>query len=371
MKIAHVVCVFPPYKSGISNTAYKLAELSALHGHEVTVFTPDYGHESGLKSDFFYVARLKPFLKYGNAAFIPGLISVLSGFDIVHLHYPFFGGDIPVWFLKVVLKKKFRFFLHYHMDVAGLPFYMRPFSWPSKLIFPSLVRSAEKITCASLDYIANSSIRKIYEVNKDKFYELPFGVDLETFRPLENSHKDANRILFVGGLDSAHYFKGLNVLFKALARINNLDWKLDIIGQGNLREEYERQTRELNIEDKIHFLGGIDGEKFYEAYRKAGFFVLPAVNRNEAFGIVLLEAMASGTAVIASDLPGVRAVFEDGKQGLLFKTDDASDLEKKIREMLGLREKTIAMGREGRILAQKKYDWKRIGDELGRLYHDQ
>ncbi len=370
MKIAHVACVFPPYKSGISNAAFKLAELTALHGHEVTVFTPDYGNESDFKSDLFHIERLKPLIKYGNAAFIPGLMGKLNEFDIVHLHYPFFGGDVPFWFLKAVLKKKFRFFMHYHMDVAGLPIYLRPFSWPSKLIFPSLIRSAEKIICASLDYISNSSIRKTYAKNKTKFYELPFGVDLVKFRPLENSDKDLNKLLFVGALDSAHYFKGLDILFRALARISDLDWKLDIIGKGNLKEEYEKQTKGLGIDDQVKFLGGIDGEGFYEAYRKAGSLLLPAINSNEAFGIVLLEAMASGTAVIASDLPGVRSVFEDGKQGLLFRTGDVLDLEKKIRKMFGSEDKTIAMGREGRALVQEKYDWQRIGDNLDRLYCD-
>jgi glycosyltransferase involved in cell wall biosynthesis len=370
MKIAHVVCVFPPYKSGISNTAYKLAELTALHGHEVTVFTPDYRHGSGIESDLFRIVLVKPFLKYGNAAFIPCLLGLLGEFDIVHLHHPFFGGDFLVWFLKVVFRKKFRLFLHYHMDVSGLPFFIRPFAWPSNLVFPSLVRRAEIVTCASFDYINNSSIRKIYGKHKDKFRELPFGVDLEIFRP-GNHDKDMGKILFVGGLDSAHYFKGLNILFEALARINDLDWRLDIIGKGNLKEEYEKQTRDLGIDSKVKFFGGIDGEEFFEAYRKAGFFVLPAINSNEAFGIVLLEAMASGTAVVASDLPGVRSVFEDGKQGLLFKTGDASDLEMKIREMLKDGGKIITMGHEGRILVEKKYDWKKIGDELNILYRCQ
>ena len=98
MKIAHVICTFPPYKGGMGNVAYEQAKELANLGHEVTVFTPSYSKE---KQDFnFNVVRLKSLIKFGNAAFLPQLIYRLRKFDVVQLHHPFFGATEIVWLAK-------------------------------------------------------------------------------------------------------------------------------------------------------------------------------------------------------------------------------------------------------------------------------
>ncbi|MCH7561330.1 MAG: hypothetical protein IIC67_08215, partial [Thaumarchaeota archaeon] len=66
------------------------------------------------------IKRIKPLIKYGNAAFVPALSWMLKGFDIIHLHYPFFGGAETIWFYKRKFKKQgAKIVLHYHMDVVG------------------------------------------------------------------------------------------------------------------------------------------------------------------------------------------------------------------------------------------------------------
>ena len=114
----------------------------------------------------------------------------------------------------------------------------------------------------------------------------------------------------------------------------------------------------------MEFLGKISDEELPRIYQQADLLVLPSINKNEAFGLVLLEAMACGVPVIASDLPGVRTVFEDGRQGLLCKPGDVSDLKNKIEEILADEEKRKIMGKEARILALEKYSWKKIGRKL-------
>jgi glycosyltransferase involved in cell wall biosynthesis len=202
---------------------------------------------------------------------------------------------------------------------------------------------------------------------------------LEKFHPSRNKNEKIGEggiktILFVGGLDRAHYFKGLEILLQAAAGLADrfgggkvFDWRLLIIGDGELKPRYEKIAVDSGIADRVEFCGAAGYDELPGYYRRADLVVLPSVTRGEAFGLVLLEAMASGIPVIASGLPGVRKVFKDGVQGFLIEPGDARDLAEKIGRILsddGLREK---MGRAGRKLTEEKYDRKKIGDQLVKI----
>ena len=366
MKIAQIVCVFPPYKGGIGNVAYNFSKMLAETGNEVTVFTPDYGQSLEEKYNF-KIILLKPWLKMGLGSFLPQLFFKLPGFDIVHLHYPFFGTAEVVWLAKIIFPKKFKFIIHFHMDVTGLSPFAKILSLPTKIIRNSLFKKADAVTCASLDYVKNSDIAKIYKKYSAKFKEIPFGVDTDKFFPAIKKESEIKKILFVGGLDKAHYFKGVDILLKAASKFQLPASSFQIIGDGDLKPQYMKQAKELGIADKVNFLGKVSDEKLPEIYRQADLLILPSINKNEAFGLVLLEAMACGVPVIASDLPGVRTVFENGRQGLLCNPGDISDLKNKIEEILSDENKRKQMSQEARKLAKEKYNWKKIGKKLNKL----
>ncbi|MDD5291133.1 MAG: glycosyltransferase family 4 protein [Patescibacteria group bacterium] len=364
MKIAQIVCIFPPYKSGIGNVAYDFSEMLFGSGNEITVFTPDRGQTLEEKHNF-KIIFLKPWLKMGLGAFLPQLFFKLPGFDIVYLHYPFFGTAEVIWLAKILFGKKFKLIIHFHMDVAGLSFFAKILSLPTRIIKNSLFRKADIITYASLDYVKNSDIAKIYKRYPAKFKEIPFGVDTNKFTPATTpKNNNIKNILFVGALDKAHYFKGVNILLKAISRFQISDFRFQIAGDGDLKQSYIAQAKKLNISDKVKFLGKVSGDELPKIYQQADLFVLPSINKNEAFGLVLLEAMASGVPVIASDLPGVRTVFASGKQGLLVKPGDAEDLKNKIEKILSNEEKRKIMGREARALALEKYSWQEVSKKL-------
>ena len=92
MKIAQIVSTFPPYHGGMGNVAYQYARGLAERGHEVTVFTPDFGRRAWA-GEKFEVRLLRPAIQYSNAAWVPGLHKNLADFDVVHFHYPFLGGE--------------------------------------------------------------------------------------------------------------------------------------------------------------------------------------------------------------------------------------------------------------------------------------
>jgi len=374
MKIAQVVCAFPPYAGGIGNSAYQIGQLLA-EKQTVTNFTPD---------------SLKPWLRYGHGAFLPQLLWRLRRFDYIYLHYPFFGAAEVVWLFKL-FNKKTKLIIHYHMDVKNLSLTAKILSLPSRLIRSSLLGQADLIVTASLDYIRSSQIKNYYAARPEKFREIPFGIDLGKFQPKfinQNSgsgliarakeivnfindkfiKRDRLNFLFVGALDKAHYFKGIDILLKALASLESRAWQMTIVGEGDLKSSYETLTAKLKLERQVKFTGKLLGSELVRTFQNADLFILPSINSNEAFGIVLIEALACGVPVLASDLPGVRSVFTDQREGLLVKTGDVSDLRDKLTFILNNETKRRTMAQAARQLAEEKYDAQKMKIKLEKLF---
>lgn len=373
-KIAQLVCTFPPYKGGIGNAALQFSTLLQTKGREVSTYTPNYKNKKNVIQNLsennktVKVHYLSPLLQYGNAALLPQVFSIARNHDILYLHYPFFGTDILVWITKIIWRKKKKLILHYHMDVRGLNFIGKIFQLPSKLILPSLLKRSDVITCASLDYIQNSDIKKIYYRYPEKFQEIPFGVDVTEFYSSPTYNKKTPTILFVGGLDRAHYFKGVEYFIDALhlleEKMPKEPWQVHIVGEGELKNYYQEKVKEKGMSHRIKFLGGLKKQELSEEYRNSDIFVLPSINKGEAFGMVLLEAMACGTPVIASDLAGVRSVFNDQVEGLTAKPKDKKDLAQKIGSLLQNPQKRREMGEKAEKLVQEHYTFEKMGDRL-------
>ena len=312
---------------------------------------------------------LKPYFKYGNASFVPQLFFQLirGNFDIVHLHYPFFGGMEAVWLAKKMFKNKFKLVVHYHMNVVGLPWYLEILRLPSRLINKSLFRLADSVTCASSDYIKSNDADNIYGDYKGKFSEIPFGVDVSKFTP---GKIKKNQILYVGGIDKAHYFKGVGILIEAFSQLKSNNYKLILVGNGDLIPEYKILVNKLCLENQVIFGEDYNNDKLIETYQESSVLVLPSINACEAFGKVLLEAMACGTPVIASALPGVRTVFEDKVQGFYVVPSDTDDLVEKLNQIINLGDQRKQMGDNARKLAESKYDNTKINKTLLDLYQN-
>jgi glycosyltransferase involved in cell wall biosynthesis len=305
---------------------------------------------------------------FGNAAVLRGMTPALAGADIIHLHLPFYGSACWPVFYRHFINRQSRLVVHYHMDTRaggwkGFIFYSYRL-----LVLPWLVRTADAVTCASVDYVKHSDIARYYAQEPAKFSQVPFGVDTERFQPGANSKK---QILFVGGLDKPHYFKGLHVLFATLANLGEQleDYNLLVVGSGELLANYQAEAQRLGIGERVVFADKVDDAQLAEHYRQSAFLVLPSINRGEAFGLVLLEAMASGLPVLASNLPGVRSVFKNNEQGYLVKPGDADDLAKKILTLIRQPAKRQAMGQSARALVEATYSWEKAGEKLNELYY--
>jgi glycosyltransferase involved in cell wall biosynthesis len=393
MKIAQIVCTFPPYPGGIGNVAYYNSLELAKMGHEVVVFTPrqhlrTVSDKIKSEEDKFKVKWLWPIFRYGNAAFLPQLFWQLKNFDIIHLHYPFFGGAKIVWLLKLV-RPQIKLVITYHMDVVGKGILGWFFRFNNKFIMPRIIRSADKVIVTSFDYAENSNIASLIRKNKNKFVEISCGVDIDYFKPEEkeggllnkyNLNKEDKIILFLGNLDRAHYFKGVDYLLKAFSLLQKRlgieqikkeqggKIRLLIVGSGDLLPVYKKLASDLGIANKVIFTGFIPNEELARHYNLADIFVLPSIDKSEAFGLVLLEAASSGKPVIASNLPGVRSVVKEGENGLLFQPKNEGDLASRISYLLSNEELRKKMGEAGRKMVEESYSWERIGKKLEEVY---
>ncbi|MDP3899574.1 MAG: glycosyltransferase family 4 protein [bacterium] len=405
MKIALITATYPPYAGGMGNSARDTARILSQE-NEVLVYTLDQendkdvidsclpaGKASSLashslrrsgqapRSDKIKVKRIKPLLSFGfkNGGFVPQLYRELNGFDCVYLHYPFFGGAEIIW-LYALLHRTVRLVIHFHMDTPGLKGVGKFLSIPSQLTKHGLFKRADEVICTTFDYVRYSSIASYLRAWPDKFHEIPYGIDLNKFnvfpydvprlKELRERYEitpETRVVLLVGGLDSAHYFKGVDVLLRAAAKLKNKNYKFIIFGDGDLRPGFEAQAHSLGIGEQVIFTGRMDSDLLPFYYNIADVFVLPSIDSSEAFGIVFIEAMACGTPVIASNLPGVRSVFEKDKQGLLVQPRDEDDLAAKINEVLTNDLKRQAMGNAARELVEKKYDWRRVAEQLEKV----
>lgn len=375
MRIAHLVCSFPPYQGGIGNSCFNQAKKLSERGHQVTVFTSLYKRTGDDDASFgFNVIRLKSFIKYGQAAFLPQLPLYLKNFDLIHLHYPFFGvAEMISFFKKPVV-------LQYHMDVVGSGLMSRIFKFHTKYVAPKIIKKADLIICSSFDYLKNSKLADFYRRESNKFRELPFGVDLNIFSPREKDlsllsryclKKEDKVILFVGGLDKAHYFKGVENLIRAFSRVcKNAPVSLILIGEGELKSYYQKIARDLGAAEKIIFTGRVSDRDLPRYYNLADIFILPSVDQSEAFGMVLLEAMACAKPVIASGLPGVRTIVDDYKTGLLVKPNNIVDLAGKLKYLLENCDQQKEFGQNARKKIEEIYDWNRIVKKLEKIYFD-
>lgn len=324
MRIALVTCVYPPYKSGIGNVAASHAHHLATLGHEVTVLCPAHDDPPGWSTvDGIPVQRLRPALRHGNSALVPQLFMRVAGFDAAYIMYPFFGGAEPA--ASGCRVRGIPYVVFFHMDVLWDGWRGRALGAYERLMEPSLMRGAHAVLASSHEYADSRSLGRIRGL---QVIESPYSVDLGGFRPppAGDALDDPPVVLTVGAMDRGHSFKGVPQLIEAFAAVRRTTpCRLVLVGDGELRPGYERMARATGFGDDISFVGRADDSALAAAYRTATVMVLPSTTAEEAFGVVLVEAMASGCPVVASDLPGVAAVARSGG-GLLVPPGDVPAL---------------------------------------------
>ncbi len=202
----------------------------------------------------------------------------------------------------------------------------------------------------------------------DRFEIVPNGVEVARFAPVADARTPATdggrRLLFVGRLEPR---KGLTVLLDAFVRLARRrdDLVLDVVGDGPERTAAQRRVP-ADLRARVRFHGRVDDAELLERLAACDLYVSPALG-GESFGIVLLEAMAAGRAVVASDLPGYRSVVTDRVDGRLVPPGDPERLADVIAQLLddpSARSPLVAAGHE-RAAA---HDWPVVAGRIRERY---
>jgi glycosyltransferase involved in cell wall biosynthesis len=198
----------------------------------------------------------------------------------------------------------------------------------------------------------------------------PMGVDLTETFIRDNTIEKTRDLVFVGRLVEK---KGLPILIDALGQLKE-DFpsvRLTIVGDGPDRPSLEQQVSDLGLERHVEFAGARPNDQVPGFYQSAKIAVVPSViaadGDQEGLGLVAVEAMGCGCAIIASDLPALRDVVTHEETGLVFRSADASDLAAKLRRLLpdsALQERLAA---NGRSFVAGKFDWNVVGSNYRRI----
>ncbi len=351
----------------MGTVAYHQARALAAAGVDVTVFTPQ-GTSPRLRPPGVDVVELAPLFSRGNAACLPQVVARARGFDLLHLHYPFFGTAellaARCWFGRP------RLVLQYQMDVVGVHWKARLFEWHRRTLLPMILRAADAIVVTSNDYAASSFLAPRLASLQDKLAVISAGVDLSEFLPNGDRLAARRRVgladapteFFLARLDRAHYVKGLHLLIDAVARLP--DTVLVVGGDGEWRAQYQARAH-ASLGPRARFIGDVPDDSLPAYYRAADVVALPSVDRTEAFGLVLLEALACGTPVVASRLPGVRTLVDNGRTGYLVDPGNIDELADRIDRCI--REGAV-LGPNAHAFVRARYSWPIIAQELLALY---
>jgi glycosyltransferase involved in cell wall biosynthesis len=373
MRIVQTPARFYPFIGGVENYVYNLSKELARLGQEVQIICAREPEAQEKESrDCIEIRRLPYTCKIANTNITPALPFALfqQEFDLIHTHLPTpWSAD---WSSIISRLKGRPLVLTYHNDIVGQGRAGQLARFYNSTALHFLLKTAAKIVVTQEDYINSSIYLKSY---KNKIKILPNGVDIDRFRPMTNPQKKAEDkvLFFLGLLDKYHAYKGLDDLLKALVIIRKQlpGVKLVVGGDGELLSHYSDMAANLGLSQNVEFQGFIPDDMLQECYNRCDAFVLPSTSSDqEGFGIVLLEAMASGRPVISTDIVGVAEDVMRFYAGRIVKPRDINALAQAVLEILENEELASEMGRRGRRLVEEKYNWKKIGRDMLEIYQE-
>ena len=366
MKIALVSPYDYPYPGGVTEHVRNLAERFGIRGHEVHVIAPSSADPASFDamSNVHRVGRVVPIPTNGSVARITlplkGYLQVKrllthQAFDIVHRQEPMMPA-LPLTVLRHSQAINVGTFHAFGRTNIGY-FYAKPVLQP---LFRKL-HGRIAVSEAAREFVA--------ERFPGDYRIIPNGIDFKRFAtPLESpSEHDDDRlsVLFVGRLEKR---KGLTFLLRAwsLVRREFPRSRLVVVGGGGRRLESLRRYAANQQWPEVLFAGHVSPEDLVRYYQTCDVFCAPSTGQ-ESFGIVLLEAMAAGRAIVASDIPGYAEVVTHGREGLLVPPKDAEALAMSLGHLLADAQLRRELGARGQQKAAG-YDWANIADRVLAYY---
>ena len=367
MKIALISPYDFAYPGGVANHISALEHHFTKMGHQVRVIAPASKAVSSFGDRFIPIGKPRPIPASGSIARItisPWLSSNIKAvldeekFDIIHLHEPL----MPMLCTTVLRLSPTANIGTFHC-CGSKPSYR----WTKPFVKMLLKRWFRKLDGK---IAVSKPAREFISKHFPGYYNIiPNGVDLEHFSPdispIDKFSDGKLNILFVGRLEQR---KGLPHLLKAYKRVKQEipNSRLIIVGPGTrLRRKYEKQVMRAGLKD-VNFVGYVSNDELPRYYKTANIFCSPATGR-ESFGLVLLEAMAVGKPIVASNIEGYASVITHGVEGLLIPPRDEEMLAQALISLMSDKSLRQQMGAKGRLKA-REYSWEHIAQRVLSYY---
>lgn len=375
LSIAMVTEYAYPVLGGVSEHVHFLSRELAQRGHDVTVVTGNIGEAAevaeldreahrvhGYRTT--RIGRSLPVVANGSIARLTVGLGIkhqisraVRGMDVVHAQ-GLASPTLPMGVLRVSTAPCTVGTFHTYFDEGH---------WLYDRIGPyvrnSLARLDRRIA------VSDACIAALGHYFPGEWDVVPNGIDCSLYRPLgrgEQRPPGPPRILFVGRFDPRNALADL-LEAAAILKAEGREFVVQVIGDGPARPVYERKAKSLGVWDRIEWLGLLNEER-PRFYREADVMAAPCVLAS--FGVVLLEALASGTPVVAADNVGFRQVIRGEVPGRFVPPHDPAQLARGIAEVLDDPARAEEIGRQGRIAVEEEFDWPRVTDRIEAIYDE-
>jgi glycosyltransferase involved in cell wall biosynthesis len=311
--------------------------------------------------------RLRNPLYLGVAAFYvaAGLLATLGfvrrgRFDLLHVHWPF---PHAIW----AYAAKRLFGVPYVVTLHGAELLLsKKFPFVSGVLRHCL-RNASGIICNS-----RFTAARVLELGRFPLQIIPFGCTIDSRPHAGHVGGDAERILFAGRFIQR---KGLVYLLRALPMISaKRRVHLHLLGDGSERRAIEDEVVRLGLQQQVTVHGIVSNEELQRQYSIADVFVLPAIvddrGDTEGLGVVLIEALSSGTPVVASDVGGIGDVVLDGRTGLLVPQKDPAAIAAAVLRILEDPSLGPRLAHAGLDHVRRYFSWERITAAVVDVYEN-
>lgn len=322
-------------------------------------------HPVKMVSTFFNIIRYNlgcsNFL-LGAIAFFPKAVYLSTlfkqqGFTHIHAHF----ANHPTMVAYVINQLSG---IGYSFTAHGSDIHKRQHMLPEKF-------NAAKFAVMISQYNERFFYTRTGLLHNDKLQIVRCGVDTQLFTPKIHTNNDVTQILCVASLREV---KGHCYLIEACAQLKSqeIPFHLTLIGDGPMRGALEAQISQLNLENEVTLLGAQPQQKILESLAISDIFTLTsfqtASGNREGIPVVIMEAMACGLPVVASDVSGIPELVNDGKTGLLCETQNPKSIAEKLSILCSDSETRGTMGMAGRAFVEQEFDLVKNAYKLAKLF---
>jgi len=386
LNILHVGKYFAPFSGGLEN--YMRDAMVALAGRGIDSLALVHRHTLSLRSReerftasgrAFRIVRTGMWARFLFTPISPAFPWHLRRLvktarpDILHLHLP---NTSAFWALLLPSARRIPWVVHWHADVitSAQGWWMRVFYGLYRPFETAVLKRARRIVATSPPYLASSQPLRKWQ---SKCRVVPLGVDTGRYaqdmgqaEPApEDSGSPAGQlhVLAVGRLT---YYKGFRYLVEAVAKV--ADCHLSLVGTGEQSAQLQTRVASLGIQDRVSFRGVLSDTELAQLMRNCDCLCLPSIERTEAFGMVLLEAMYFGKATIIGDVEGsgMGWVVDHEVTGLKVKPADADALAQAIGRFAMNRDEVKNLGQRGREKFDRQFEINHAVEPLVDVYKE-